>query len=309
MTDNNQSHATSIEVGNTEPAEVMVGSEFLLKLKLTCGAGCRMEGVPVRVSAPDGTGIDEFATDPDGVFEVRLEAPPQAGEHVWNLACASHEVEGTRHEEMSFPVSINAKPYATSLAVWEVPSPVVGGEAFSIRVGAKSAADLALGGRVVEVCDAAGVSVAQGCLSQAPLPGMSALHFADLPMRAPGKPGLHTFSARFSASGLKLSHEAAAFKFSVMVVAPPEHALTVRLVESANSSPIAEAQLRLGPYRAATDQGGEARIMLPKGSYELAVWKVGYDAPAQTVVVDDDLTVEIKAEVVPEEDPDAAWMM
>jgi hypothetical protein len=128
-------------------------------------------------------------------------------------------------------------------------------------------------------------------------------------MRAPTKPGMHAFSARFAAAELELSHEGAAFKFSVMVVEPPEHTLTVRVTERESARPIADVQVRLGPYRAATSPSGETAIRMPKGSYELAVWKVGYEAPARTVVVNEDLTIEVAAEAVSEEDPDAAWMM
>jgi hypothetical protein len=48
---------------------------------------------------------------------------------------------------------------------------------------------------------------------------------------------------------------------------------------------------------------------MPKGSYSLTVWKVGYEAPATTVEVNEDATVEIAILAVPEENPYAAWMM
>ena len=67
--------------------------------------------------------------------------------------------------------------------------------------------------------------------------------------------------------------------------------------------------MRLGAYGAATDRSGRAEIELPKGSYGLTVWKVGYEAPATTVDVSDDAIVEVAILALPEEDPDAAWMM
>ena len=48
---------------------------------------------------------------------------------------------------------------------------------------------------------------------------------------------------------------------------------------------------------------------MPKGIYDLTVWKVGYDAPAQTVDIHGDTAIKVEAVVVPPENPDAYWMM
>jgi hypothetical protein len=309
MTNNNQPHFINIQVSGTEPPEVMVGAEFGMTVRITCQAGCKLAGAPVKLIAPHGAVLSELKTDADGMLEVALRAPRQAGEHVWNLVCDAHEADGIRHKEASAPVTISPKPYATSLAVWDIPSPVVIEECFPIKVGAKSAADLALGGRRIQVCDQAGACVAEGCLAETPWPGTSALYWTEVDLRAPTKPGMHAYSAKFAPTGLDLAHEGAAFKFSVVAAEPPEHKLTIRVIESASAIPIEDAQVRLGAYRASTDRSGQAEIRMPKGSYELAVWKVGYDAPATTVVVKDNVTVEVAVEVVPEEDPDTAWRM
>jgi hypothetical protein len=49
--------------------------------------------------------------------------------------------------------------------------------------------------------------------------------------------------------------------------------------------------------------------MVPKGSYDLNVWKSGYEAPTTTISVDADLAVEVVIAPLPEENPDAAWQM
>ena len=72
---------------------------------------------------------------------------------------------------------------------------------------------------------------------------------------------------------------------------------------------IADAQLRLGPYRAATDDAGFAEVDLPGGVYDLSVWKVGYEAPARTVDLNGDASVEVEVVALPEENPDTAWQM
>ena len=50
-------------------------------------------------------------------------------------------------------------------------------------------------------------------------------------------------------------------------------------------------------------------VELPKGTYDLTVWKAGFEVPGQPVQVDADLTLEVEAVTLPEEDPDAIWQM
>jgi hypothetical protein len=50
-------------------------------------------------------------------------------------------------------------------------------------------------------------------------------------------------------------------------------------------------------------------VDLPRGVYELNVWKVGYEAPARTITVNENLSLAVEVVSVPEEDPDAAWLM
>mgnify|MGYP003343211856 CR=1 FL=1 len=72
-----------------------------------------------------------------------------------------------------------------SLAVWDVPMPVVAGERFTMKVGAKSSAGHSLTHRKVEVCTAAGSVVASGVLGEAPLAGTEALYWTALEAPAP----------------------------------------------------------------------------------------------------------------------------
>ena len=90
---------------------------------------------------------------------------------------------------------------------------------------------------------------------------------------------------------------------------PTEHVLRVKVVEQASCAPIPDVELRLGAYRGTTGEAGLAQIALPKGCYELHLWKVGFEASARTIEIDGDALVQIEATVVPEEDPDARWRM
>jgi hypothetical protein len=199
--------------------------------------------------------------------------------------------------------------HATSLAVWAIPSPVVAGARFEIMVGAKSSFGAALAGGTIEVCDESAVVVARARLGDTPLPGTGALYWTQLELLAPIKAGLCAWSVRFEPTELELPHEPASSQFSVLIVRPPEHRLTIKVIEKDTSAPIANAQLRLGAYRAATDLSGLAQVDLPKGVYDLNVWKVGYEAPAKTVELNESRSVEVEVLSVPEENPDAAWLM
>ena len=194
--------------------------------------------------------------------------------------------------------------HETSLAVWDIAPGVAAGDALSVKVGAKSSIGCALDGCRIEVLDGEAV-VAAGCLGDAPWPGSSALYWTEIELRAPAKPGTFAFAVRFDASALAEPHQGAASTFNVSVVSKPEHTLTVKLV--AGGVPVDEAYIRLGPYRAITDASGMAQLKTSKGSYELVIWKAGYDVPVTTITIEADAVVPVEGRAVPEDDPDAIW--
>ena len=106
---------------------------------------------------------------------------------------------------------------------------------------------------------------------------------------------------------MELPHDGATSNFTVAVTRPAEHRLTVKATEKDTSNPIDGADIRVGVYRATTDPAGMAAVDVPKGTYELVVWKVGYDAPIQSIEIHADRMVLVEAVAVPEEDPDAIW--
>jgi hypothetical protein len=193
--------------------------------------------------------------------------------------------------------------HQTSLAVWDIPTPAAG-QRFSIKVGAKSSAGCALGGRRIEVLDGEAM-VAAAHLGDAPWPGTDALFWAEVELFAPDQPGLVTLAVRFDPAELDEPHEGVSSLFKVAVVAKPEHTLTVKVV--ADGAPVEDAIVRLGPTRATTDASGVAAVKLAKGRYELVVWKAGYDVPTTPITIDADAFVQIDARAVAEPDPDAVW--
>jgi hypothetical protein len=185
---------------------------------------------------------------------------------------------------------------------------VIAGAPFKVKIGAKSSADCGLKGRDVEVLRG-GEVVARGALGDAPFAGTAALYWTELQLGAPREPGMASWTVRFQAEGLELPHDGASSTFSAAIVPPPDHTLTVKVIEKATAMPVEVALVRLGAYRAETGRAGLAEIRLPKGRYELNVWKAGYEIQPTTLDLDKDASVEIVALLVPEEDPDARWKM
>jgi len=302
-----ESHSTAIELSEPAPAEVAAGTELMLKIALTCAAGCDLHHLPLTIKGPDDAAPAACQINDSG--EVSLRIPPKVGTQSFTIACGPHEAAGIRHEPCALSLTVNAIPHGTSLAVWDIPSPILKGERFAIKVGAKSAANAELKGLEVAVFDNNEKVAARGRLRDAPWPGTTALYWDELELPAPADEGLRKWSVRFAAEGLALPHDGTAAEFSAMVSRPPEHRLTVKVIEQKSKEPIADVQVRLGPFRGTTDPAGIAEVMMPKGTYDLHVWKAAYESTDRPIEIKGDLSIEVEALFVPEEDPDNAWTM
>jgi uncharacterized membrane protein len=56
----------------------------------------------------------------------------------------------------------------------------------------------------------------------------------------------------------------------------------------------------LGAYRASTGESGRSIVSVAEGTYELVIWKVGYEAPSRALDVSKDLTVRVEVVVLPD---------
>ena len=295
------------------PLEVPAGNSVALTVRVSCDDQRDRTGLTVAVTAPDGQATSHALTaDADGTSAmavVALKPPSRVGEHVFRLTMPPHEIAGTQYCEAALDVPVRVIPQATSLAVWDVPLSVTTGASFAVKAGAKSAADAPLAGCTIELLDEAGEVAGRGTLGDVPLAGTGALYWTEIQLQAPPQEGLITWSVRFGASDLDVPHDVSNTSFSIAVARPPEHVLSVKVIEHATSVPIPDVELRLGAYRGTTGELGLATIAIPKGRYELRVWKAGFEAPPRPLDIDGDAFVEIEALVVPEEDPDARWRM
>ena len=190
-------------------------------------------------------------------------------------------------------------PDAIGLAVWDVPMPVVAGERFAIKAGAKSASGNTLAGHRIEIVDPTGAVAASGSLGAAPLAGTEALYWATLDVPAPPTPQVSDYTARLGAT---------ATRFTVVTSAKPEHTLTVTVTEQDSKAALGGVEIRLGPFHARTDKNGRAQLRICGGEYRLELWRTAHAAPPRPISIDADTSLALSMVHVPEEHPDARWV-
>ena len=307
-------HSPRIALSSPLPPDVEAGTELSLGVRVTCSFGCDLPGERVRALAPDGSVVTaELVRHDEGLNEAEilsLRAPMEVGEHTWTILLPANEVDGVVHEEVSLRVGTTVRPHETSVAVWGLPTPVVIGERFSAKIGIRCSAECRLTGKLFEVRNEAGTRVGEGSLGAEPWPGTQALYWAEVLLDAPPSEGSFTWSAGLVAADLGSSHRKASAVVSFCTVGPPEHTVAVEVVRDDTGDPIDKVEVRMGIYRASTDERGIARFELPSGKFDLIAWKSGFAADPATVKVIGDLEVRIEARYVPETDPDdeRIWM-
>jgi len=215
--------------------------------------------------------------------------------------------ERIREGESSHSSQLDARPHQTSLAIWDVPSPLIRLRSAKIKVGVKCSAGCRLTGQPVEIRDASGARLTSGTLGQNPWHETAALYWAEIELPDPANEGPCSWSAQFTPSGTLAPHERASLTFSFLAVKPPEHGVLVRVIEKNTQGPIENAEVRLGVYKARSDSNGCARMEVPAGAYDLNAWKLGYQAEAKIVNVAGNLTIQIEAMAIPEA-ADPYWM-
>ena len=187
-----------------------------------------------------------------------LRAPLEVGEHVYRAVLAAQEKDGVLHEETSTEFSFAAKPHATSVNVWGLPSAIAAGERFRFKVGIKCSAGCKLTGRPLSVFDGEGAQVGAASLLDDVWPGTSALYFAEVEAQAPLATGDHEWHVECSRVGaqaclMRPAHSPSRSRSS----RPPDHEVTVEAFDSEKQTPIKGAHVLLHPYRALTDERGD----------------------------------------------------
>jgi hypothetical protein len=294
-----------LEIVPPIPPEVPVRTSFSFAVRASCAEGSDLRGARIEVVASEQVIAAPVMRDQsDGFNEtaaIAVRAPDGLGEHSLAVVFPRQEIGELVYVQSALSLSFRTIPHKTSLAVWAVPSPLPIGSPFSVTVGAKSSGACDLKGTRVEIVDETGTMLGHGSLGDAPWPGTSGLHWTKIALTAPSREGTFSWQARFPAPELDLAHEGSSATFGFTVVKRPEHRLTVKVTESEGAAPLADVEVALGPYRAATDAAGLASLDIPAGRFGLAVWKSGFEVAPKTIEITGDLALELAMTRVPQE--------
>ena len=263
---------------------------------------------PVPDEAVAEEAMSEKAVPEESVFS--LIAPTEVGAHTWTIVLPAHEIDGVVHAEVSLEVGTTVRPHETSVAAWDITSPVVVGQPLSAKVGIRCSAECRMTGKRFAVRNDAGSPVGEGTLGDDVWPGTKALYWAEVLLEAPPTVGSFNWSAGLLAADLGSSHVEAFSVLSFRTVEPPEHTVSVEVVRDDTGDPIEKVEVRMGVYRASTDERGVARFEVPSGEFDVLAWKTGFVSDPANVEVIEDLEIRIEARYVPPADPDdeRVWM-
>jgi hypothetical protein len=307
-----EAQAAEVETGEHDvtlsmvnpPTEVSAGSPMSLQSRVSCTSACELRGNKVRIIAQDAVVVKEtYLTQFYGINETDkliVKAPAEPGEYTWTAVFPAQEKEGVLHQESSASFSFVVKPHhATSMAVWDVPLAVAVGDRFRMKVGIKCSADCQLTDKQIEIYDHEAGKVATATLGDAPWPGTGDLYWAEVELESPATEGSYRWTVEFPQPNLEPPHEAAARTFHLRSVRPPEHVVTVEVIDRDTKTPIENADVLLHPYRGYTDECGMARLMVPNGEYKLYVSKHKFETFQTTVDAVSDVAVKAELLVAP----------
>lgn len=332
MTGETQLHETTTSLVIVPPAELDAGSEFALKVRVSCAVGCDLARQFVRIIDQNGALVKEIELpsseetspsaknipdkDPSEALvadtdEFAVKAPLKPGEYAWTALFPAQERDGVRHNESSALFSFLVKPHPTSMTIWDIPSPVVLGARFKIKAGVLCSVGCKLTGEKIEVFDEQGANVGTGLLSEEPWSYRGPLYWAEVELQAPTAKGVYEWNVRFSRSDRELAprealeHLESAYPFAFAAASAPDHVVKLEVIDKQERTPVANADVALFqkngfPYRTRTDAAGMATWNVPKGHYSVLVALMDYKDFKTTAEVDSDLT--LKAEIV--YDPD-----
>ena len=195
--------------------------------------------------------------------------------------------------------------HEVGLAVWDLPSPVVIGRRVTLKVGISCASGCSLAGTTIDIRNEEGASIGGGRIGSEPWPDTHALYWVELDVSVPDSEGDHDLTIHAEPVGS--DHPQAMSVVRFVASRPPEHRVILEVVEKGSGTALAGVELRIGAFRAATDDAGVAHVDVPGGLYEVSAWKVGYDLLSTTRQVVGDATIRIEVTATaPAEQP--YWM-
>ena len=227
------------------PEVVDAGAEMTLQAEVSCTPTCDLRGHNLLIKDETGAEMGTIEiTDFDGEInetrESTVKAPVSPGRYTWLAVCPSIMKDGISYAEASVPVPFTVKPHTTSLAVWDLPSAVLAGERFKIKVGIKCSSQCDLKNRNFGIYNHEGAQVGTVTLSGDRWLG-TGLHFAELELEAPAAEDLYTWSIRCAGLSAGIPHDEGSASFGIRVVGHPECSVTVETIDRETQMPLSGA--------------------------------------------------------------------
>ena len=190
--------------------------------------------------------------------------------------------------------------HATNVVAWDVPSAIVAGERFRMKVGITCEHGCDCANRAFEVHDHEGAVVVSGAVSGDIWPGTTGLCVSEVELVAPAAEGLYMWTVTGNAdAGEEIPHAAVSISVGVRVVGRPEYVVRIEAVDEAAQTPLTGARVVMHPYRTVTDDRGIAEVRVAKGSYQLFVSQTRYTTLGLPIDVTADMTARAELNLEP----------
>ena len=254
------------------------------------------EAVAEAVEETTGDAAEETATK--ALADVVDEAAViESAEALAEEGAEEVVAEIAQHTPSTATFSFTVSSHVVKLFCWGVPFPAVMGSKFALKVGARCTAGCKLAGETVSVYDQSGVEVATGVLGEEVWKDTTAMYWAGLEVQAPAEEGFYKWSATCSRPELERSHEMEDTTFAFRTARPPEHTVSVEIVERDKKKPVLTAAVIISAqkttYRAYPDATGVASIQVPKGDYDVTVIAPDHKTWDGKVSVDADVSIKV----------------
>lgn len=278
-------HDVSLSIVKGFGDKVIVGGAMPLRLRVSCSLACDLRGRTLRIKSQDEVVADGIElVDYDGMVneteEFVLTAPDTFGEYTWIAVFPAEEKEECDHGEQSEQFSFLVEPHPTSIAVWDVSSPIVFDTTFRFTAGVKCSAGCNLAGKVIEVFDHEDNKVAVAPLGEELYSSAIDLFWVEIELKAPSQEGCYTWKVKFSEADLEIPHDDSTFNFVFSTTKAPDCELTVEVIMAGTALPIEKAQVAIRPNLRTcyTDEQGLVKFLVTKGEYKLSI-SAGKPAP------------------------------
>jgi hypothetical protein len=184
-----------------------------------------------------------------------------------------------------------------SLAVWDLPSPAIVGRRTVLKVGLSCPSGCSLAAAAIEIRDESGVAIGSGRTGSEPWPATHALYWVEIDAATPETEGSHAWVLR--ATTHDALHPPLESIVRLVAAKPPEHRVTIDVIEQGSGRPLGDVELRVGPFRSTTNEIGRAHVAVPGGTYDVHAWKLGYDLQSTTAQITGDTAIQLEVAVTP----------